>query len=553
VASRRLAGTDDAEQLFWSPDSRYVGFVAGGKLKKVEAVGGPPQDVADAKGFTGGTWNRDGIIVFGTPAGLFRVSAEGGQPEAVTTVKEPETGHFWPSFLPDGRHFLYQVWASEAGNRAIFAGALDSTDKTRLMPAESNITYVEPGYVVFHREATIFAQPFDAESRAFTGDAVQLAGGVAYDQATGRGFFDVSQTDVLVYFQGSAGGGGTAGRGQTAATAQFGWLGRNGQFLGGAGDSGPYGDMDLSPDGRLIAVTRQEAGASGADVWVVDWQRAGVATRLTLDPADDINPVWSSDGSRIAFTTYRKGNADIYVKNANGVGPETPLIESSSDEVVEAWSRDGRHIAYLFGRDNVQDIYALPLSGDGKAFPVVEGPYQKNEPQFSYDGKWLAYTSNESGTFQVYVLSFPAGDEKLQVSTAGGGQPRWRQDGKELYYRALDNQIMAVEIKPGSTLESGVPRPLLTPIVNSTMTRDPVRHQLAVTPDGERFLTRVPTGQAAAGRGQSGTPQAPFIFVPPGQTAGGIRGRAAARGFQAGNAGLTVVRNWTALARKAGR
>jgi Tol biopolymer transport system component len=307
--------------------------------------------------------------------------------------------------------------------------------------------------------------------------------------------------------------------------------------------------MDLSPNGRFVAVTRQEGPST--DIWVIDWQRAAVATRLTRDPGDDINPVWSHDSSRVAFTTYRKGNADIYVKNANGVGDETPLLESSSNESIEAWSRDGRYIAYLFGgADNAQDIYAMPLFGDKKPFRVVWGNFQKNEPQFSYDGKWLAYTSNESGTFQVYVISFPALDERLQITREGGGQPRWRQDGRELYYRGLDNRVMAVDITPGPKIDSETPRILFSPFRGND-TVNPTRHALAASPDGQRFLLRIPP----VAIGVAGRPQANTTFgVATGVSGGrGVIFTGVARGGRAvaaGEAGLTVVRGWTTSATK---
>jgi serine/threonine protein kinase/Tol biopolymer transport system component len=551
--SRRLAGTDDATQPFWSPDSRYIGFAAGGKLKKVEAVGGPPQEIADAQGFSGGAWNQSGTIVFGTPKGLFSVSAEGGKAAPLTTVEKPETGHVWPRFLPDGRHYIYLAWAGEATNRALFIGTLDSKNRSRLMAAETNVAYASSGHLVFHREATVFAQPFDNKKLAFSGDAVQIAGGVAYDPASGRGYFDVSQNDLLIYFQGDIGGAGPVGRGQTAPNMQLGWIGRTGQLISGAGDPAQQGDFDVSPDGKFIAVTRQEG--TGGDIWIIDWQRAGNATRLTLDPGDDVNPVWSSDGTRVAFTTYRKGNADIYVKNANGVGADVPILESASNEVVKAWSHDGKYIAYLFGQDNFLDIYALPQFGDKKPFPVVQGRYQKNEPQFSFDGKWLAYTSDESGMFEVYVVSFPAPDQKLKVSRDGGGQPRWRGDGRELYYRTLTNStVMAVDITAGTKIEAGVPHVLVQPSFNGPMTREPTRHQLYVSPDGQQFLVRVAPGQVQAGRSGGGTPQAPTVFDPStGQAGGrgnlffngGVVGGGAGRGFAGGAAGLTIIGNWT--------
>jgi len=555
LASRKLAGTDDAARPFWSPDSRFIGFASGGKLKKIEAIGGPPQEIAAVQDFAGGTWNQAGTIVFGSPKGLFSVSAEGGTPAAVTNVSKVENGHFWPLFLPDGRHYLYQAWSAERTNRALFIGAIDSKDRTRLAAAETNIAYAPPGYLLFHREATLFAQPFDVKALAFEGDAVQIAGGMAYDAATGFGDFAVSQADVVIYFQGDTGGVGPVGRGQTAANMQLGWISRGGQLIAGVGDAAQQGDSDVSPDGKLVAVTRQEG--ANADIWIIDWERAGNATRLTLDPADDINPVWSADGARVAFTSYRKGNADIYIKNANGVGPETPVIESSSNEIVKAWSHDGRYIAYLFGSGNALDIYALPQFGDKNPFPVVQGQYQKNEPQFSYDGKWLAYASDESGTFEVYVVSFPTADQKLKISRDGGGQPRWRGDGKELYYRSLNNSIMGVDLTAGARIEAGVPRLIVQPAFNGPMTRDPARHQLGVSPDGQRFLLRVPPGQVTAGRLGAGTPQAATVYDPSTGQAGG-RGNlffngggglgGAGRANAAGLAGFTVVRNWTSIA-----
>jgi len=544
---RRLGGTDGASQPFWSPDSRTIAFAAGGRLKRVEASGGAPKDIGEAQGFAGGAWNSEGTMVFGSAKGLYRVSAEGGKPEAITTVEKPETGHFWPSFLPDGRHYVYLAWSGEAGKRAVFAGVLGSKEKTRLMAAESNAVYADPGYLMFHRDATLFAQPFNAKKLALAGEPVHIADQVGFNPTSGRGNFDVSQSGALVYSQGQGGQGALAGRGQTQPTAVFGWRDRVGRQLGQAGEQGTYGDMDLSPDGKLIAITRQDAGAPGADIWVIDWERAGVPLRLTLDPADDINPVWSPTGDRIAFTTYRKGNADVYVKNANGVGSETPLLDSSSNESVEDWSKDGKYIAYKLGQSAFEDIYVLLMSGgDKKPIPVVTGPYRKDEPQFSYDGKWLAYASDESGgTFEVYVISFPAGDQKLRISAiGGGGQPRWRKDGKELYYRTTDDGVMAVDMKLGARIEAGIPHRLFTaaPTVSS---RDPVRHQMSVAPDGQRFLLRYANGSGAGGGGrvggQGGTPATTFNSAVI-QTAA----QAGQQGFV--SSGLTVIRHWPAAA-----
>jgi Tol biopolymer transport system component len=340
-------------------------------------------------------------------------------------------------------------------------------------------------------------------------------------------------------------------------------LTRRGEILRAAGDVGTYGDFDLSPDGRLIAITRQDAGDAGADIWVIDWERGGVASPITRDPADDIDPVWSNDSRRIAYTSFRKGNGDIYVRNANGTGPETPLVESPAEERVEGWSGDGRYLLYVSGiTTDSDDIYALPLkpdgTPDGKPLLVVTGPGEKAEPQLSYDGKWLAYVTTESGRAQVMVTSFPDGRERVPISKDGGGQPRWRRDGRELYYRLpSDNTVMVVQIGSGATLTPAVPERLFLPLVNAPSTRDPFRHQLAVNADGTRFLVRI-IPQATPGSGdpvtlpgyavflsglQPGGTAIPTSFLAGGRRGGGQRARGAGPLFASTN-GLTVVLNW---------
>jgi Tol biopolymer transport system component len=551
---RRLAGTDEAVLPFWSADSRSIAFVSGGMLKRVDASGGAPKDIATPVDVSGGAWSEANVIVFGSPRGLFRVSAEGGTPEALTTVEKSETGHFWPAFLPDGNHVLFTAWSTEPGDRAVYVSALDSKERTKVMQAESNAMYAS-GHLLFHRAASLFAQPFDAAARKLSGDATQIAGNLAFSAGDGRGLFDASGTGVLVLYQGEV---AARGRGQTGLS-EFAWVTRTGRWMAAAIDSGPYGDMDLSPDQKLIAITKQELGAPASHIIVVEWEK-GLETRLTLDAADDINPVWSHDGSRIAFTSFRKGNADIFVKNANGVGPDTPLVQTSSDEFVEAWSSDGRYIAYLIAQDRFHDIYALPLEQGGKPFPVVQGAFRKDEPQFSHDGKWLAYTSDESspGKFEVYVISFPQLDQKRKVSIDGGGQPRWRKDSKELYYRTVED-YMAVDFMPGPKIDSGVPHamfPRPTAGGGNSSSSDPVRHQWAAAPHGQRFLVRVPpesAGRVGRGLGRGGGNANTYV-VPRGTAPNAGRGRGprgSARGLTA--PALTVVLHWPAGVGKAGK
>ena len=542
---RRLGGTEDASLPFWSPDSRTVAFLAGGRLKRVEASGGAPKDLGAAPGFSGGAWSASNVILFGSAKGLFRLSAEGSPPEAVTTVEAPEAGHFWPSFLPDGQRFVYLAWSDDAANRAVFAGSLGSKEKTRLMAAESNAVSV-PGYLVFHREATLFAQAFDG--RRLTGDPVHVADRLAFTSSSGRGHFDVSQNGVLLYAQSGGAAGGPTGRAGVVTTAVIGWSDPTGKQLGLAAEQGTYGDFDLSPDGKFVAVTRQESGPT-ADIWVIDWERALVPSRLTLDAADDINPVWAPAGDRIAFTTYRKGNADVYVKNANGVGDETPLLDSPADEQIEDWSKDGKYLVYKLGQGAFEDLYVLPLTEkEKKPIPVVTGSYRKDEAQFSYDGKWLAYTSNESGTFEVYVISFPALDQKVRLSAlGGGGQPRWTKEGKTVYYRGPDGAAMAVDLKIGARIEPSPARRMFSSHTATPSSRDPVRHQWSVTADGKRFLVRYANNSAAGFLGGRGG-ATPIPYNAPGALT-----IAAAGGQGFVSSGLTVVRNWPAAAGKGGR
>jgi WD40 repeat protein len=397
---------------------------------------------------------------------------------------------------------------------------------------------------VFRRDATVLAQPFDATRLVLSGGPVQIAGDVGFSVSNGRGSFAVSSRGTLIYFNTMAGAVG-GGRARATPNWQFGWHDRLGRLLTVAGDPGTYGDMDLSPDGKLIAVTKQDASAAGADVWVIDWQR-GVSTKLTLDAGDDMNPVWSPDGARIAFTSFRNGSADIFVKNANGVGAETALLASAADEFVEDWSKDGRYLVYRLGQGEFEDLYILPFDTDGNAgtpFPIVEGKYNKEEPQFSYDGKWLAYGSNESGTFEIYVTSFPAVDQKLKISNGGGGRPRWRRDSRELFYMRLQSGVMAADFTPGPKIAAGTPHLLYT---SGATGADPTRHLWSVAPDGQRILMRTFAGTGGV------LPTAPATFVQSQDAGPGVFQTVVAPAAPASN-GLTVVRHWTAAFRKAAK
>lgn len=477
VTSRQLPGTEGGSGAFWPPDSRYIGFIADGKMKKMDASGGSPQTICcERGGVISPTWNNEGVIVFNAGGILYRVSAAGGQATPITALDEShqEIAHRWPRFLPDGRHFLYSVTSREESNNAVYIGSLGSNERTRLMAGNSTVIYAEPGYLLYQRAGTLFAQPFDAKKLIVTGEPVQIADKIPYG-ATGQGSFDASQTGVLIFREGAA-----------AATHQLVWLDRTGKNLKIAGEPASYGTFNLSPDGKQIAFDRTDLG--NEDLWLMEWER-GVSTRFTFNPTSDFGPVWSPDGLRIAFNSNRTGSESIFEKKSSGTADETLLLDLPNNEHVKDWSSDGRYIAFTSNTD----LHVLPLFGDRKPLRIVQSPSQQDEPRFSPDGKWLAYNSNESGTWQVYVVSFPGADQKRQISVNGGVQPRWRRDVKELYYLDLDGKMIAVDITTGSRIEPGIPRVLFD--TNSAPT--PNNAEYAVTPDGQRFLVRQPVAETA--------------------------------------------------------
>jgi hypothetical protein len=330
---------------------------------------------------------------------------------------------------------------------------------------------VEPGYIMFLRNDALFAQPFDIKALKITGEATRLADNMLID-IQGQASYSASQNGILLYRS-------AAGQGKR----QFIWFDRIGKPIGPAGAPARFStNFDLSSDGKRIAATEND------DLWVIEWER-NVSTRLTFDSAYNNNMAWSPDGLQIAFTTTRKGNWDIFEKKLSENEEAKPLLESAGAKWVKDWSKDGRYISYTFGIQE-PDLYVLPLFGDKKPFPIVQSPFSQDMPRFSYDGKRLAYDSNESGTWQVYIDAFPASGQKRQISTtgAGGAQPHWRKDGRELYYLALDGKMMAVDISGDSKPEPGIARPLFDTELNV----DPVNDQYSVTPDGERFLILKP-------------------------------------------------------------
>jgi len=487
VSARPLPETDGASFPFWSPDSRSVGF-ADGQLKQIGVDGGSPRRLANATGGTGGTWSRDGVILFsglGTP--IRRISDGGGDPTPATRLGAQQGGHYLPQFLPDGRHFLYWAVSGREPN-GVYVGQLDGLDTRRLLDADLPAVYAPQDHLLFVRQGTLFAQRFDGTQLALAGTPFPVAEQVtSYSQL--RAAVSTSAAGLIAYRTGPAGGG----------KSQLTWFDRSGHQLANVGAPFPltHPSPSLSPDGRQVALFRNVNG--NVDVWLLDVER-GVPTRFTFDSADDTLPLWSRDGTRIVFSSNRKGVDDLYQKSASGVGSEEALfLQTAQFKQATDWSRDGRFVLYQ-SIDPIRnfDIWALPLDGDRKHFPVVQTDFEEHGGQFSPDGKWIAYVSIKSGRYEVYVRPFAqrTGAE-IRISTDGGDQVRWRPDGRELFYIARDGRLVAVPIRPGSnseTVETGAPVPLFVTRVGG-WAAGLDGPQYVVSPDGLRFLMSTVTGE----------------------------------------------------------
>jgi DNA-binding winged helix-turn-helix (wHTH) protein/Tol biopolymer transport system component len=474
LTAQSLAGTDGASSPFWSPDSQWLGFFVATTLKKIKVAGGPVFKLCDlASPGNTGTWSREDVIIFDTTANdpLYRVSAAGGAPSAVTKLDEArrEVSHSFPYFLPDGRHFLYLAKLRQGADRmmaGIYVASLDQQEGKLLLSDSSNVAYGS-GYLLFRRAKALMAQPFDVERLELTGEAFPIVPQVRHVNL--KAVFSVSENGVLVYQPGTV----TPG-------SQLVWFDRNGKQLGVLGAPAHYRDADLSPDGKKVAVDIRDADRQ--DIWLYDVAR-GLKTRFTLDSAPGAVPLWSPDGSRIIYCSDRKGPFDLYQRVANGVGADEALVESNLTKFPTSWSRDGRYVLYYGAPQTVADLWVLPMFGERKPFLFLQTEAMEVHGEFSPYGAHVAYASDESRQFEVYVTSFPGPGGKQQVSIAGGRIPRWRGDGKELFYLAADNKLMAAEVNiKGSALEISAVRPLFE-ILPAQQGRD-----FDVTADGQRFL-----------------------------------------------------------------
>jgi len=467
-----LPGTENAFLAFWSPDGRSLALSANGKLNRIDLQGGPAVPLSDVPAYVEGSWSPAGVILFSTgPSGpLYRVNQGGGTPAPVTRLAPRETGHLWPHFLPDGEHFLFTVSSAAPETRGIYVGSLGSPAVNRILPDETSAQYSPPGYVLFVRGDVLTAQPFDARSLRNTGDSFPVASQVA-----------ILPTMVGSLFSSAA--GNLAFRvSEGFALSQLIWFDRKGARAGIVGEPSDYTDPALSPDGRMLAVCKRDPITKNRAIWLFDLVR-GSSSKLTVDSWDNMNPVWSPDGRRIASSSKHRGERDLYVRAANGTGQGELLIHSDVQKNAEDWTSDAKYLLYNQGTASNRGVWALPLAGDRKPFQVLGGPYRQEESQVSPNGKWIAYLSLESGQQQVYVQNFPPAGGKWQVSTAGGSDPQWSRDGKELFYLQA-NKLMAVAVKTtGSSFDADVPRPLFDtqPMVTG-------RNRYLVSPDGQKFL-----------------------------------------------------------------
>jgi len=490
--ARRLAQTEDAEHPFWSPDGHWVGFFSDGKLKKVSTAGGPPQVIAEGvPNPLGGSWGPDDTILFtsgNTP--ILRVSSGGGQTTSATALDEAhqEASHRWPRFLPDGRHFLYTVRSAASEHRGIYAGSIDGKTKRRLVGVDSSALYISPGYLLWLDGDTLLGQPFDAARLELSGQPATVAERVGH-ATTGHAAVSASQAGILAY------------SGSILRLGRLTWFDRSGDPRESVGPEGDYADFRLSPDEKRLAVSLLDPKTGNGDVWIDDLARG--RSRFTSGPTLNASVIWSPDGSRLIFRTNRKGALELYQKSAGGGGSEEPLFGGlervngmqTNNLVPSDWSLDARYL--IFSAPTIAsgsfDLWLFPLTGEGKPLAFLSSPSDQMHGNFSPDGHFVAYSSNETGRFEVYVETFPRSERKWTVSTNGGYEPRWRGDGRELYYLSEDRKLMAVSVGPGLSFDA--PKPLFQ--TRTSVLVSPFRTNYIANRAGSRFLINTQSDDAA--------------------------------------------------------
>jgi Tol biopolymer transport system component len=498
--AKEFPGTEGASYPFWSPDAASVAFFANSKLQRVAASGGTPQTLAHVNYARGGSWGSKNMILYAPDPGgpLWRVNADGSHAAPLTDkLIGSQDSHRWPLFLPDGEHFLFLGanfgTPERNGQTAIYISSLDAKEKTLVVHALSNPGY-SPGYLFFGDEqAALRVVPFNAAKGTVEGDSRVIVDKVGYQPSVYWGAFVVAENGTVIYSK-------TAEAAQSVLT----WYGRTGKVLSRVGEPGVQANPNISPDGSRISVDITDLKANNLDVWIQDLNK-GTSTRFTFDPAEETTAQWSRDGKMIAFRSVA-GGSGVNLKDADGLKPQKDLykvgrelnvagpggsvsILASFDLIPNSWTPDDKQIlcALQTTTQNSRSILVLVPVAGGAAMQFHQSDASETNAQISADGKWVAYASNESGAWEIYVTTFPAAAGKWQVSRDGGTEPRWRADGKELFYIGESGTLMAVPIEAGGTFSSGAPVPLFqvhgrAPISSTDLfTYD-------VTKDGQRFL-----------------------------------------------------------------
>ncbi len=481
-----LAGTEGANFPFWSADGRSIGFFADGKLKKLDLAGGPVQTLCDAQTGRGGTWNKDGVILF-TPSGhlgvgLYRISASGGTPIEITVPDKSlvEDSHRWPVFLPDGIHYLYSAihLSGRKDLTSIYVGSLNSNEKRLVTKASGNVEYVAP-YLLAYRDQTLFAQHFNPRTFELSGEAIPIFTDVQYSPRISRAVFGASSSQLLV-----------AQKAGDTGASQLVWFNRQGQEIGIGLKPGIYGNITLAPDGKAVAADTTDPSSQNTDIWTYDLGTES-AKRLTFDPAIDSLPIWSPDSTRMIFSSNRGVTFDLYLKDTNGAQEETHISQDGPDRFPTAWSPDGKYVMYERG----PDLWVVTIP-DFRPTLFLKASSTLKNAQFSPDGKWVAYSSNESGRWEIYVTSFPDAHGKWQVSNAGGDQPKWRADGKELFYLSAGSEMMVVAVKTGVGFDAGSPQALFQANPREVVATSE-QFSYDVSKDGQKFLINTQLKTAA--------------------------------------------------------
>ncbi|MBI4264560.1 MAG: serine/threonine-protein kinase [Acidobacteria bacterium] len=488
VEIRSIPGTEGSPRTpFFSPDGRWLGFFNDGNLRKVSLQGGPPIVISSAV-IIGASWGTDGRILYGLQTdGLWRVSEDGGEPERVTTLAEGEVSHRRPHLLPGGRAALFTIWSGSLDTARVAVVTLD-TGERRTLVGGTVPYYVSSGHIVFAREASLWAAPFDLDRLELTGPATPVLEGLNVPEDTGAAQLALAGDGTLVYLPDT---------GNRAVDRQLVWLDRQGRANPIGAPPRTYTYPRISPDGSQVALDIQ---GENRDVWIWNVAR-DTFTRLTSDGGLDRYPLWSPDGRRIVFSSQEMGVASIFWKAADGTGSDARLTEAEVGQLPETISPDGRHV--VFRQQN--DLHLLTLGGQRAVRPLLAAPFIERNAEVSPDGRWLAYESNESGQFEIYVRPFPEVERgRWQVSNAGGTRAGWARSGRELFFWSLDGQMMAVPVQTAGTFSAGRPEALFEGSQYALFDY-PARpgRNYDVTADGQRFLAIEVLGAQSGGRAEA--------------------------------------------------